>query len=320
MKRVFILFAISLACAIPCFAGLHFGLGKAAAVKSTEVIEKAKTSAAAIIRTTGESGPGAYYVLTVSTVAANGTSAAGTITSLPAGINCGAGGGVCSAIFPGGCQVVLTASPDPSGSNFLGWSGGGCFGTGNTCPVTLNSNTTISGVFCTTHDQLTYTSPSGNPYTYVVCSNSVTVQAWGGGGRGGNGGKGDSGGGGGGGGYGLQNLNVTPGVNYTVVVGSGGYSNCLNAPLNGGASMFSITGGLTLIQAFGGKGGGMAWGGVGGDGGTSNATTNVPGGNGQNGDVGGSGGGGFGGIGNGGGGSNTGCGGAGADGKVIVTW
>src|SRR5215831_7419092 len=66
----------------------------------------------------------------------------GTVTSTPAGITCGA---TCSASFPSGTAVTLTAGP-ASGSTFTGWSGGGCSGTG-TCTVTLTAATTVTAGF-----------------------------------------------------------------------------------------------------------------------------------------------------------------------------
>ncbi|HOX30491.1 MAG TPA: hypothetical protein P5080_04840 [Candidatus Paceibacterota bacterium] len=67
---------------------------------------------------------------------------AGTVTSSPAGINCGA---ACNSIFGGGTSVTLTATPNAS-SKFAGWSGGGCSGTG-TCTVALNADTAIDAKF-----------------------------------------------------------------------------------------------------------------------------------------------------------------------------
>ena len=66
----------------------------------------------------------------------------GTITSAPAGITCGAS---CSATYPGGSTVTLTATP-AGGSTFTGWSGGGCSGTG-ACIVTLMATTTVTAGF-----------------------------------------------------------------------------------------------------------------------------------------------------------------------------
>jgi hypothetical protein len=66
----------------------------------------------------------------------------GTVTSVPAGISCG---GTCSASFASGTAVTLTAAP-AGGSLFLGWTGGGCSGTG-TCQVTLNAATTVTANF-----------------------------------------------------------------------------------------------------------------------------------------------------------------------------
>lgn len=59
------------------------------------------------------------------TVNKNGTGS-GTITSAPAGINCG---GDCTGTYPGGTTATLTAAAD-AGSVFTGWNGGGCAGAG----------------------------------------------------------------------------------------------------------------------------------------------------------------------------------------------
>ena len=65
----------------------------------------------------------------------------GTVTSNPPGINCGPGAGQCSATFPPGQVVSLTATPG-TGSTFAGW-GGACSGTGG-CTVTLTAATVVS--------------------------------------------------------------------------------------------------------------------------------------------------------------------------------
>src|SRR6185436_17164905 len=64
------------------------------------------------------------------TVATDGTGA-GTVTSTPGGIDCGAD---CSERYLAGTQVTLTATADAS-SSFAGWGGAGCSGTGP-CVVT----------------------------------------------------------------------------------------------------------------------------------------------------------------------------------------
>lgn len=72
-------------------------------------------------------------------VTKNGTGT-GTVTSNPAGIDCGSS---CNASFNQGTTVKLTATPD-AGFVFTGWSGGGCTGTG-TCVV--NTAATITATF-----------------------------------------------------------------------------------------------------------------------------------------------------------------------------
>jgi NAD(P)-dependent dehydrogenase (short-subunit alcohol dehydrogenase family) len=67
---------------------------------------------------------------------------AGTVTSSPSGINCGA---TCNASFQQGTQVTLSATT-ASGSTFGGWSGGGCSGD-QSCAVTITANTTVVATF-----------------------------------------------------------------------------------------------------------------------------------------------------------------------------
>jgi hypothetical protein len=76
-------------------------------------------------------------VLTVTKVVASAGGTA-TITSSPAGINCG---GTCTASFNTGTTVTLTATP--AGGFHVTWSGGGCSGT-STCVVTLAADTTVT--------------------------------------------------------------------------------------------------------------------------------------------------------------------------------
>jgi hypothetical protein len=71
---------------------------------------------------------------------------AGTVTSNPAGIDCGA---TCAASYASGTVVTLTATPN-AGSVFTGWSGGGCTGTG-TCTVTMTAATAVTATFTPTY-------------------------------------------------------------------------------------------------------------------------------------------------------------------------
>ncbi len=66
----------------------------------------------------------------------------GTVTSNPAGIDCGE---TCIASYASGTQVTLTATPDAN-SVFAGWSG--CdSSSGNQCIVTMNSGRTVTATF-----------------------------------------------------------------------------------------------------------------------------------------------------------------------------
>jgi len=54
-------------------------------------------------------------------------------------------GSPCAVSYPQGTALTLTATP-AAGSTFVGWSGGGCSGTG-TCHLTLEADTTITATF-----------------------------------------------------------------------------------------------------------------------------------------------------------------------------
>ena len=78
------------------------------------------------------------YLLSITTVGP------GTVTSNPAGINCGS---TCSASFNSGTSVTLTAAP-ASGSSFTGWTRD-CTGTG-TCVLSLAAAKTVTATFAAT--------------------------------------------------------------------------------------------------------------------------------------------------------------------------
>ena len=75
------------------------------------------------------------------TVVKDGTGS-GSVTSAPAGIDCGAS---CSAPYAEGTEVTLSGTAD-SGSTFTGWSGEGCSGT-NDCVVTMDTAKDVTATF-----------------------------------------------------------------------------------------------------------------------------------------------------------------------------
>jgi hypothetical protein len=81
---------------------------------------------------------GTSFTLTVT----NSTPVSGTVTSSTGGISCGT---ACSASFPSGTVVTLTATP-ASGLVFSGWTGA-CTGTTPTCVVTMSSAQTVGAGF-----------------------------------------------------------------------------------------------------------------------------------------------------------------------------
>ena len=96
------------------------------------------------------------------TVTLNGQ---GSITSNPAGINCG---DVCSATFSANQLVTFTVGQS-DGNSFTGW-GGDCSGTtGSTCQVTINSAKNISANFVPNY-LLTVT--NANPFGGTVTSDT----------------------------------------------------------------------------------------------------------------------------------------------------
>ncbi|MDO9236329.1 MAG: hypothetical protein Q7U28_09895, partial [Aquabacterium sp.] len=104
----------------------------------------------------------ADYALTLNTLSlAKAGSGAGTITSVPAGIDCGA---TCSAAYLPSTPVTLTATP-ATGSTFGGWFGA-CTGTATTCTVTLNQSQFVSA---------TFSAPAITTYQYDANGNLTQV-------------------------------------------------------------------------------------------------------------------------------------------------
>jgi hypothetical protein len=100
------------------------------------------TASCVVTIDTAKSVSAAFTLKPVLTVAKAGTGS-GTVTSSPAGINCGTD---CSESFSNfSTQITLTAAPSPD-SDLTGWSGGGCTGTG-TCVVTMDAAKTVTATF-----------------------------------------------------------------------------------------------------------------------------------------------------------------------------
>jgi uncharacterized repeat protein (TIGR02543 family) len=102
--------------------------------------------------------PPADYLLTVS------KSGAGTVTSAPGGINCGA---TCSATYASGSYVTLMAA-SADGNSFVGWSGA-CKGKRSRCRVSMKRARSVGATF-------TQNSPTISSYSLSVAkSGSGTV-------------------------------------------------------------------------------------------------------------------------------------------------
>lgn len=129
-------------------AGLATAVGNCTQNQSTTITALAPPSSGGAVTGTGQltvgsCGTNNLPTLTVYEVG-QGT---GTVTSSPAGINCGPGGGAgCSANFVLNTQVSLTAVP-AAGSVFVGWSANCTPDQSSTCSVTMGNNETVGAIF-----------------------------------------------------------------------------------------------------------------------------------------------------------------------------
>jgi List-Bact-rpt repeat protein/ASPM-SPD-2-Hydin domain-containing protein/centrosomal CEP192-like protein len=91
------------------------------------------------VQLTGGSSAGPFVITSIV-----GGTGSGTVSSIPTGVDCGSQGATCSANFPTGTTVTLTATPDLN-SHFVGW-GGACSGK-STCVLTMNADRQITATF-----------------------------------------------------------------------------------------------------------------------------------------------------------------------------
>ena len=92
----------------------------------------------------------------------------GTVTSNPAGIDCG---GDCTQAYDNNTVVTLTATP-AAGSTFTGWTGD-LSGNTNPAPITMNSNKTVNATFTRTNtapvaDNQAVTTPEDVPLAITL--------------------------------------------------------------------------------------------------------------------------------------------------------
>jgi hypothetical protein len=118
------------------------------------------------VRASGASGDGASASFTVEntfslTVTKLGTGG-GTVTSAPAGINCGS---TCSATFPQGGAVVLSANP-AAGSTFMNW-GQDCAGTSPSTTIVMGGDRSCTANFA-------IGTPPPTPASFVASTSNTT--------------------------------------------------------------------------------------------------------------------------------------------------
>ncbi len=117
--------------------GLTAGTSYSATVTATNPHGTSPASQASNAVTPTSVPPGSFNLA----VTKSGTGG-GTVTSSPAGIDCGSD---CSETLVDGTSVTLTASP-AAGSSFTAWSGAGCSGT-STCTVVMSEARAVDAKF-----------------------------------------------------------------------------------------------------------------------------------------------------------------------------
>jgi len=101
------------------------------------------------------------FSLTVS----NSGTGSGVVRSSPAGVECG---GACSSSFDDGAEVILTAT-SAAGSEFAGFSGGGCTGAG-ACALTMSADRAVTATF--------NAQPSPSPHPPALADARQSHQSW----------------------------------------------------------------------------------------------------------------------------------------------
>src|SRR3984957_147250 len=108
--------------------------------------------------------PGGSFQLTVQ------ASGGGTVSSSPAGINCGQ---TCTASFSSGTQVTLTATA-AAHESFTSW-GGACSGANPTCTLTLSGSQSVSATFTGVQAPPTLTVTNAGTGTGTVTSSPTGI-------------------------------------------------------------------------------------------------------------------------------------------------
>ena len=94
----------------------------------------------------------------------------GTVTSSPAGINCGT---QCAVTVSYGTSVTLTATP-ATGSTFTGWSGA-CTGKSSSCTVSLTADTAVTATFTSSVVRYTLTVTKAGTGSGTVTSSPAGI-------------------------------------------------------------------------------------------------------------------------------------------------